>query len=68
MQIRSIILIECMRKLVTKVISNRLNDICTTHNILWEPNYASLKNEFTDIPIHLLNDIIEDAKDNNNEL
>src|SRR5438046_1473040 len=67
-QIRHIILIERMRKLVTKIISNRLSNICTTHNILQDPNYASLKNKFTDILIHLLNFIIEEAKNNNNEL
>ena len=57
-----------MRKLVTKVIGNRLSHICSTHNILQGPNHAGLKNKFTDAPIHILNGIIEYTKDNNEEL
>ena len=57
-----------MRKLVTKIISNRLSNICFTHNILRGLNYADLKNESIDVPIHLLNSIIENTRDNNNEL
>src|SRR5436305_1914634 len=65
---RLIILIECIRKLVTKVIGNRLNYICSTHNILRDPNHAGLKNESTDALIHILNKIIKYAKDNNDKL
>ena len=57
-----------MRKLVTKVIENRLSNICSIHNILQGSNYAKLKNEFTDTSIHILNGIIENTKNNNKEL
>src|SRR5436305_2203138 len=57
-----------MRKVVTKIIGNRLSNIYSTHNILQGSNYAGLKNEFTDIPIHLLNSIIEEIRDNNDKL
>src|SRR5436305_2025971 len=57
-----------MRKLVIKVMGNRLSHICSTHNILQNSNHAGLKNESTDTPIHILNRIIEHAKDNNEEL
>jgi hypothetical protein len=53
-----------------KILGNRLSDIFSKHNVLRVrgPNFAGLKNESTDIPIHILNGIMEETKDNNQEL
>src|SRR3954466_640009 len=67
-QTRPIILIDCMRKITTKIIGNRLENICRTRNILKRPNHAGLKGNSTDTPIHILNGIMEEAKDTNKEL
>src|SRR3954452_3143455 len=67
-QTRPIILIDCMRKITTKIIVNRLENICRTRNLLKGLNHAGLKGNSTDTPIHILNGIIEDAKDTNREL
>jgi len=65
---RPIILLEVTRKLITKIITNRLSSICKKHNILTGPNYAGLPRESTQEPIHLLNNICEDAREKNKEL
>lgn len=63
-----IILIECTRKIITKVVGNRLSDIISKNQILKDPNYAGLKNENTAILIHILNSVMEEAKERNQEL
>jgi hypothetical protein len=65
---RPIVLIECVRKLATKIINTRLSTTFTTHNVLRGPNYAGLKGDSTDIPIHTINNIIEDAREKKQEL
>ena len=60
---RPIILIECARKIVTKIVGNRLSNIISKHHILKGPNFAGLKNEDTSIPIHVVNGIMEEAKE-----
>src|SRR3954454_3532988 len=57
-----------MRKITTKIITNRLENICRTRNILKGPNYAGLKGNSTDTPIYIVNGIMEEAKDTNREL
>src|ERR1043165_5055215 len=65
---RPIILIECTRKVITKIIGNRLSQIISNHNILRGPNFAGLKDEDTSTPIHIVNGLIEEAKENSEEL
>jgi hypothetical protein len=65
---RPIILLEVARKCFTKIITNRLAKICKENNILKGPNFAGLPRESTSEPIHLLNNICEDARENKKEL
>ena|SRR5438045_3998628 len=51
-----------------KILGSRLSDIFSKYNILRGPNFVSLKNESTDIPIHIINGIMEEVKDNKQEL
>jgi len=66
--VRPIILLEVFCKTVVRVLTYRLNKVLVKHNILQGPNYAGLSGDSTAIPIHILNSIIEDAKQKNNEL
>ena len=65
---RPIILLETSRKLLTKILTNRLSTICKNHNILKGPNYAGLPGESTQEPIHVLNNICEEAREKKKEL
>ena len=65
---RPISLLEHIKKLYTKLITNRLNLVFTKHLILSPYNYIALPGNSTAIPIHILNNIIEDASCNSNEL
>jgi len=65
---RPIILLECLRKLIIRVINTRLANLCIKHNILRGPNFGGLPGGTTKTPIHILHNAIEDAKSNNNEL
>ena len=65
---RPIILLETSRKCFTKIITNRLSEICKRHNILAGPNYAGLPGESTQEPIQLLNNICEEAREKGKEL
>ena len=65
---RPIILLETSRKCLTKIITNRLSFICKKYNILTGPNYAGLPGESTQEPIHLLNNICEEAREKEKEL
>src|SRR5581483_12509694 len=65
---RPIILLETTRKCFTKILNNRLAVICKKHKILKGPNFAGLPGESTSEPIHLLNNICEEAREENKEL
>ena len=51
-----------------KIVNNRLAHICKTENILRGLNFAGLPGESTHEPIHLLNNIFEDAREKHKEL
>ena len=65
---RPIILMESTRKCLTKIITNRLSAICKNNNVLRGPNFAGLPGESTLEPIQLLNNICEEAREQNKEL
>jgi len=59
---RPITLLDTLRKMVMKVITNRLSRIMVKHNILKGNNFAGLPGGATETPIKLMNLIIKDAK------
>jgi hypothetical protein len=65
---RPISLVEHIRKLYTKLLTNRLNKIFTQYNILLPYNYIALPGNSTAIPIHIFNNIIEDSNCNHKPL
>ena len=54
-----------MRKVVMKILTNRLSKIMAKHAILKGNNFAGLSEGSTKFPIKLINIIIEDAKEHN---
>src|SRR2546421_6435292 len=59
---RPITLIKTVRKIFTKIITNRMEKICRTHNILRGNNCSVLKGTSTHDPITVLTQICKDAK------
>src|SRR6185295_9140483 len=66
--IRPIALIETFRKVVTKVITKRLAKVFMKKEILKELNYAGLPGNSTEQPVHILNMIMEEAKEKDKEI
>ena len=58
---RPISLIEHIRKVYTKIITNRISAVFSQHPILSPYNYVALPNNSTSMPIHILNNLTEDA-------
>ena len=65
---RPISLLEHIKKLYTKLLTNHLNTTFISHPILSPYNYIALPGNSTAIPIHILNNIIEEALCNSKEL
>src|SRR6185295_10861778 len=61
---RPISLIKHIRKVYTKIITTRISTVFSQHPILSLYNYVTLPNNSTSIPIHILNNFIEDASCN----
>jgi hypothetical protein len=55
-------LIEHIKKLYTKILTNCLSQVLTQHQILNPHNYVVLPGNSTNNPIHILNNFLEDAK------
>ena len=66
--IRPIALIETFRKCTTKILAKRISQIMQKENILRGPNYAGLPGDSTETPVYVLNNLIEDAKENQREM
>jgi Reverse transcriptase (RNA-dependent DNA polymerase) len=69
MKIRPITLLEIPRKVLMKILTNRLSlKLTGNYDILKDHNYAGLPGKSTQEPIHILNAIMEDARTSNKEL
>ena len=66
--VRPIALLETFRKCMTKVLTKRLAQVLCEKKILKRPNFAGLPGNSTEEPVHIINTIIEDAKESNKEL
>ncbi len=62
MKTRPITLLNTMRKAIMKLLINHLSHILLKHFLLKGKNHASLSGDFTEIPIKLMQMIIEDVK------
>src|SRR4051812_9692776 len=65
---RPICLIETARKLITKIMTNRLAIILNTHKALKGNNYTGLPESSYHTPIHVLESIIYDSTTNDKPL
>src|SRR5260364_132735 len=65
---RPISLLEHIKKLYTKLLTNCLNHTFTQHKILSPYNFIALPGNSTLIPIYILNNIIKDALCNSSQL
>ena len=66
--VRPIALLETFRKCMTKILTKRLAQVLCRKKILKGPNFAGLPGNSTEEPVHIINTIIEDAKENKKEL
>ena len=66
--VRPIVLLEAFRKVVVRVVGKRLDIVLTKHNILQGPNYTGLSGSSTSSPIHIMNNLIEEAREKNKEI
>jgi hypothetical protein len=59
---RPIMLLETFRKSLVRIVQKRMSKVLVEHNILRGLNYAGLPGESTNSPIHIINNLMEDAK------
>lgn len=64
---RLILLLEYLRKAYVKILSNHLSLVLSHNNILQGSNFAGLPESSTKDPIHILNNIMEDAHEQGKE-
>ena len=68
-KIRPITLLEIPRIILMKILTNRLSSkLVENYNILKDHNYAGLPEKSTHEPIHILNAIMEEAREKKKEL
>jgi len=65
---RPITLIETARKLLTRILTDRISHKYDQHKILKGNNISVLKNTNTMVPIHTLNNILEHSREYNKEV
>src|SRR5882762_2707477 len=59
---RPITLIETLRKVYTKILTNRIESVCRLENILQDNNCSVLKGTSTHCPISIIKNLCEDAR------
>ena len=64
---RPITLIETARKILTRILTDRIATVCHSKEILKGNNISVLKNTSTHVPIHTINNIAEHAREYNKE-
>jgi exonuclease III len=64
---RPIMLLETFRKSLVRIVQKRLSNVLVKHRILKGMNFAGLPGESTSSPIHIINNLLEDAKQKNRE-
>ncbi len=62
---RPLTLLDMMRKVVMKIITNWLSNTMAKHAILKGNNFTGLPGGLTELPIKLMNMILEDVKEHN---
>jgi ribonuclease HI len=65
---RPILLIECIRKVIVRIMNNRLSNVFKQHEVLSKHNFAGLKGDCTNNPVQIMNNLIEDSNSNKKEL
>src|SRR3954447_14120123 len=66
---RPITLLECPRKILMKILTDRMTKTLVENpHILGENNYAALPGRLTMESLHILNMLMEDARENGKEL
>src|SRR5260363_40246 len=65
---RPIMLLETFKKSLVRIVQKRLSSVLTQHRILKGQNYAGLLEEATSIPIHIFNNLLEEAREEKKEL
>ena len=68
MNVRPIVLLEAFHKMVVRVITQRLDLILVKHKVLEGPNYAGLSGDSTSSSIHIMNNLLEDARQKDKEV
>jgi hypothetical protein len=63
-----LLLLECARKLIVKIINDRMSNVFKEHNVLRGPNHAGLKQNSTSTAIHTIHNILEEAREEKKEL
>ena len=66
--VRPIVLLEAFRKTVVRIIIQRLDYILVKHRVLEDPNFAGLSGDSTSSPIHIMNNLLEDARQKDKEV
>ena len=65
---RPITLLETMRKLLGKILNKRLSKILKENNVLKGNQFAGLKGSSTFQPLRIINELLQDANENNKNL
>src|SRR5438094_615820 len=60
---RPIALLDTIRKVTTKLLTNRLSKLLTSTKVLKGLNFCGLKEEGTSDPLQIINNLIEDARE-----